>query len=347
MIGDILVTRPGSSDKVIATPLVHEMESLLQEQSVSTSLSQKVVILHPQVCAGWAGSYIQAANFLEQLSKYLTNQIEINRFELERLIRNCGEISDLQFIVYAKTDGGFFHMSTCPRFDLGYATNLRVSGSGTPFFINNVERVFSLKPKGNLGAYQTVATHALAFCADSSVKQLLKSEGVNDRWGGGFEIIMFDGEKFYKPEILWLFWHIVGDGDTSVAQIVNKLMYQYSRNGESYFWVDHGQPKPSDHFQVSAPHATGVALDLVTPSIYETYQVINLFSCAGPSETGSGAFIETTGSGQIPSVRLHREGEKTTLEIDNSFFERFAEGLPKSIGKLEGFDWAAWGKASD
>ena len=85
------------------------------------------------------------------------------------------DLNDLQFIIYSCSKKGIGWFSNLTPFDLDPLSNIRVAGSGTEYFIQNVPNI--------RGAQGSPEMQALALTNLASAQQLFEGKGIAEGWG--------------------------------------------------------------------------------------------------------------------------------------------------------------------
>src|SRR5688572_526277 len=72
LLGDVLITAPGPSDKKLSTPTAGNVNTFFEPQYAHVpALRQKVNILSDKVMVAWAGSYLHARALVREMKAEL------------------------------------------------------------------------------------------------------------------------------------------------------------------------------------------------------------------------------------------------------------------------------------
>jgi hypothetical protein len=247
LLGDMLITSPGAPTKESHTPLVHTPNKIidLKEARYVSSLRQKLAILHDHVCLAWAGDLFHAQRFAEYIRSFASGVVSIDYDELRRTIdaypREDLE-GHLEFVIHAWHGTGWGYFSNLKPFDLDPLRQIRVSGTGKTHFIEHIEHVAKRSIIGNLDAYTELATRALAYASLASAQQFFGGVGLNEWWGGGFEVVVFrDGRLTKLGPICWLYWECAEIAQQHYSlNLKPSFMYQFYVGDTAMFWIDEG-----------------------------------------------------------------------------------------------------------
>jgi hypothetical protein len=233
LLGDLMLSRPrkdGVDYKSFTTPLhVDPNREVLGKQSdIVSGLSQKVNVLTPRLAVAWAGSERQARLALPRLrddvadAGYTISSVEQSLAGLSKLHDDLY----LTGIMTLAAHGPDIPMASFSwpnekgkRFCSHIYGNVHVGGSGAKDFAQLVEmrEGLEMKSDGQLNSHTKAIAEALAMAARLSGDQMRCGSGLQDFYGGGFEIATLIGETITKVgEIAYHLWEA---GPTNGGQI--------------------------------------------------------------------------------------------------------------------------------
>lgn len=207
LIGDVLVSNPKGKGESISTPTWHEAEEAQQGPLQIVSMVQKVNIVHDHACFAWAGSYYQARVFARALRAHLEVN-DLDEAKMNEFFKSFdkSDYDDLDCIIYT-IDKGLLkrYYRTAGEYELD-GVMVQTGGSGQGHFIKSVEHFFKEVEQGDTRA-ETVISPALGYIASTLVEQIFTGDGLDDGWGGAFEIAYFADGKFQKlNDVLYVLW---------------------------------------------------------------------------------------------------------------------------------------------
>jgi hypothetical protein len=189
LLGDVLLSNPKGFGTSISTPSWHTTDESPAIQIVN--LVQKVNIVHNQACFAWAGSYIQARVFATALREHL----ESNDLDDKKMIEffhsfEPSDYSDLACIIYT-VHNKFLkrYQINAPEYELDELM-VQTAGTGQEHFINAISH--SYKPPGEDDrSVKAVIAPGLSYISSAFGEQIMTGQGVDDGWGGAFELAFF------------------------------------------------------------------------------------------------------------------------------------------------------------
>ncbi len=341
LVGDLLITSPGAATKEASTPLVHTPNKIIGVEGARSvsSLCQKLAVLHPHICLAWADSLFHAQKFAEYIRLFSSGKASINYDELRSTI-NAYPREDLEgkleFVVYAWHGTGWSYFSNLKPFDLDPLSQIRVSGTGTTHFIGHIERAAKAPMVGNLDAYSQLAARALVYASLASAQQFFGGVGLNEWWGGGFEVVVFrDGRLTKLGPICWLYWECVEIAQQNFSlNLKPSFMYQFYIDDTAMFWIDEGLEGTNKLHFVTPPFRTADQ-PLQRPATFETDIVVNLVRLKMlTGETYDGCNMDmSAGPDKRDLIVTWSKGDaKTTLGIREEFLRRMLSSIPLPSG---------------
>lgn len=320
-VGDLLITRDGDvADTSRSTPLVHLPNKLIPDAGYSVSgMCQKLVLLHDHLCMAWAGSLIHASALAQHLRSFVAGKAQLDYQELRALLEAYRDYGDISLIIYSWHGNGTGWFSNVCAFDLEPLNKLRVSGTGASSFIQNIGMLQGEQGASpSIAGYQSVAMRAMALASLASAQQVFNGIGITERWGGGFELVTFDGQRFQKEgRVLTIHWSFEQAQDgTFVARLLPSFVYQFYVGETACFWVDEAEEagRPSRFYQVTPPFPSP-DVEFTKPQHFAADWVINLSNIRGRSEARVGVFVDFTKPGKEPGLQMiNSETSRTTVK---------------------------------
>lgn len=344
MIGDLLITANCAPVSNIATPLVRIDNSKVFADKVFsiTGISQKLVLIHPKLCFGWAGSAIAAKALIDHLRRYVQGKEHLDDAEFMAHFYDypSGDCIGLEFIIHCSSGAGNRYLSNVPRWPLGEIAEIRVCGTGTPHFVTWVETAFASAPPMPVDAnYNKLAASALMYIGLASAQQAKSGEGLADRWGGGFEMIYFSNGDFIKPNILWLYWTIEKGNSGSTARLGSKTVFQTCPDSTLVYLEYDASNCETNAYSVTPPF-DGDTFDYEQTLSADHFHSVSLVRFSD-HPGGVGAFVDFRGQGNAPSVGVVWDGDAFGINFSSEFVQRFSATMPPEYGAIVELD--VWG----
>jgi hypothetical protein len=207
LLGDVLLSIPKGKGASISTPSWHHVEEAQQEPLQIVNMVQKVNIVHDHACFAWAGSYVQARVFATALRTHLqANDLDDAKMMEFFKTFDKEDYDGLDCIIYTVHNGILkrFHRNA-DEYELD-GLMVQTGGSGQGHFIKSVEYFHKAAADGDMRE-ETVVAPGLSYIASAFGEQLFTGDGLQDGWGGAFELAYFANGKFQKlDDVLYVFW---------------------------------------------------------------------------------------------------------------------------------------------
>ena len=344
----LLLTRDGRVSEDKATPLVHAPNQVLGSNAKRqvAGLCQKVALLHDHICIAWAGSQIHAIGFAEHIRSFVVGKKEIHYEELRAHIAAYPR-SDLEghidFIVHSWHGAGWGYFSNLTPFELEPIENIRVSGTGTQHFLEQICTVSKAPIVGDVDRYNDLAMRALAYAGMASAQQFFAGIGIADAWGGGFEVVVFkDGHLEKIGPICWLYWTCNQVDETTYSLLLHQsFMYQYYRGDTVFFWIDENADGTNKLHAIDPPFRTArVSLD--PPKAIATSTLVSLFRLTQANgEVWDGFFVDRKGPGEELGVQITKTVGNVSAAVRPDFVRKLLGTMPLRGGAMVEID--LWG----
>jgi hypothetical protein len=245
LLGDVLITAPGQSEKTFSTPTVSNVNTVLESQYHHVpALRQKVNILNDKVMVVWAGSYLHARSLVKEMKAALdkTGRPEV----AGEVLRSWPEedIKELAVITLARSEHGTGFDWYGGMLDLNSKIFNRalLSGSGMEDLARLIRRTeeADLSLDERLPDPPKMALHALSLGTRAAGWEYVTQENLSNFWGGIIEVGMYNGDKTSKVnEVLYWFWEFDIPTGTLKAHTTfvkheyqNDLLVTYTLSGE-------------------------------------------------------------------------------------------------------------------
>lgn len=194
----------------------------------AASLAQKLVIIRPYFLLAWAGSRANAERVIQGLDAILPEQADLgDGHPIFELLNTCDEESELLAVIIKDDRVQPYGVRTC-GFELG-DKRIYLMGSGRGDFFDYLQTHPELVAGQETADGLVARAIALRFAARSSALQWVMGTGLEQSWGGGFEIAYPEPDGFRKCDrLLFRSWKIEADGS-------------YANSGRSFFNRYHGR----------------------------------------------------------------------------------------------------------
>jgi hypothetical protein len=358
LIGDLLTSAPG---EFVPGDRSLESRPIWRGPNVNISvdhgyrlvgLEQKVVIVSDRLCMAWTGRALYASALLKYLRAAERASPEGSLIELFRAYPR-EDYRDLEFVAFAREQDRFLSWTSPGMVMMEYPPfqNVCVGGTGAPAFLQLLDTDQRIEPSAfsTSTGYDRWASHALAIVGQLLAKQCFTSFGLEQGWGGGFEIALYDRnhQRFTKLSgILFLMWDLTGVTPSAYTlQCLEPFVFQWSIGERTAFWSD--MPGyPTETYVVSPPWSKNSPLPLDVPPPPMTFLPEFVVSfCQRMDANGSGGvgcFAHTSAprlawiSVQPPKTEINF-GKSIAIEVAGAFlpentsitdFRMYADSMP-------------------
>lgn len=264
LLGDLLISRDSSgADTPISTPSVHDVNSQIEHPNSLQiiGMCQKVNLVSDRICVLWSGRKIEAQGFIRYLHKHCgSGNLTPEQFDqfIDRYPSN--DLRNVNLIIYF-ADGKSFrmHQFNTPHFywDECKLSYMQVAGSGQSRFIQVIETLFAGgQIDGEYNLLDEAVGLTLRFTSLAFGNQVLTGFGVNEGWGGGFEIAYPRLGRFEKlSDIMYLFWIAKEkqDGSFEIEHLPRFIKSEYQGLRLKVFVCDWSDNSPGNRLYVVDP----------------------------------------------------------------------------------------------
>lgn len=183
------------------------------DRDFAAGMAQKLVIVRPYLLVAWAGVRAEAERIIRELDRILPAQTEAyaHAGAVDEILRTCSDETELLIL---RIDGA----SVLPTgvgtrgFELDGKRIYLMGTGGSDFFQYLEEHPEILAGDENAEGFLARAI-ALRFGARAMTFQLLIGTGLENSWGGGFEVAYPEPGGFRKCDrLLFRAWKIDADG---------------------------------------------------------------------------------------------------------------------------------------
>lgn len=220
-IGDLLLSWPVPSEVDLPTLRAPGVFRGM-DKDFAAGLAQKLVIVRPYLLVAWAGVRREATRIIEALDAALpsTNQLHEHPFPLFEILNSCSEGTEMVALVIVGTSIFPFCVRT-RGFEID-DKRVYLLGSGAGDFFSFLEESPELVPSQEREDGLLARATMLRFAARAMAFQIT-GKGLENSWGGGFEIAFPTPDGFQKIDrLMFRAWKLEHDGT-----------YEYS--GHSFF----------------------------------------------------------------------------------------------------------------
>ena len=337
ILGDILLSIKNNSgvELDVSTPLVHEVRQATSIDPVSIAVghTKKVLLIGKHICVAWTGSFLHARTFLRELRSFWSENHNLSYYDLRNYFdqHEFPNERDLGLIVYHGSKIGFGHISNLPAFPVASLNRVRIGGSGAEHFYQSLQKIdFSRVMGAEENVYQAAWMKMAGYMGLTAAEQVWLGKGLGEGFGGGFELVTFDGEKFIKHgPLLWLFCSFADRGNgTYEMHVLHPFIYQYVDGANTCFVRDEGASAPTRIYWISPPDQSLGALPGI-PEMLSAHTII----CSMRGEDGAdvryGAFINIKKLEATPSVQVQlKAGQDTQIKIADDLLKKLCSSAP-------------------
>ena len=200
LISDILVSSTLPETALI--PTISRDSAYLQigDSHFAVDVTQKIVLIRPWLCLGWAGLLHKSRNLILLLDKILPTYID-NPQQIDRILKsqiNRDATDGLELLLCYIYQGNVFFYEKMTTKDFGHYGKLYCIGKGVGDFLSVLD---TMSNENNIvRGDMPVGMKALSFAATSFFAQKFNGFGLENLWGGGMDIVLAGHDRFTRPE---------------------------------------------------------------------------------------------------------------------------------------------------
>lgn len=306
-------------------------------------LTQKVVIVSDRLCVAWTGPAWRADALLRRLREVEQRNPTGSLIEFFHSYPR-ESYGDLEMVAYVYEPGGFrwFTSPEMVKMEYGPFNLLCVGGSGRPALLSAIDsvEVRNFGEPSEANPYNYNVGYALALLGQLLTKQSRSGFGLDQGWGGGFEVAYYDHERrrFAKVDrIIQLHWEVVevSPGDFSLA-LLDPFVFQWTMGEETMFWV--GDPgAPTNIHVVGPPWLRSAPFPIPMPPPPMTFMpdfTLNLYQRRDLDGSGGFGCMMKSARGLL---QISTGPTKTNITLGNSIAVEMAEAVGQRITSYKCF----------
>lgn len=229
MVGDLLLSGNQESRKSIQIPTrFHPQQATINPQF--SGLTQKLLLIDDHLAVGWAGSKIVATHLIKQIQNNLFPPYSGPK--ILKCIYGSGlakeELEKVSFIFFGYTQNPkeklFVQDYLAGQTILPDGSKVKYSGSGSFHFLDSIEFQMRLS-SGTPNSYAEAVSAFIGRCAIALYSEIVSDITHNFFYGGGFEVLLFSGEKskYIKIPLIFIFWACEDQGLEFVGPILEQF----------------------------------------------------------------------------------------------------------------------------
>ena len=221
LVGDLLISRP-------TTPATYQIHLPTQQWEVAgnynyriTSLTQKLCVITPNLCLGWAGSRIAAQTIISEMLQSFGSGRPETFDELRKFFGDLDfpEAQDVEMVGLVR-EGNIvrgFNVKAKTYKSLLFG-EMQVAGSGAEHFLEQLTRYeprsLTFTPLSdvsnyNLSKYSEGVGKFLLVAASILGSERNTATNLSHFYGGGFEIVILRKGRFEKlNDVTYVFWEV-------------------------------------------------------------------------------------------------------------------------------------------
>lgn len=249
MVGDLLVSRPGSSNgQSISLPARFYPRFPVSNSDLS-HLEQKIVLVNDQLSIAWSGNRIVAKSMISEIAKKAPRPYGGEDFLniIENMDISESERKSVGMIIFGMNyDSKSVKANMFVQDYLVGETlfdrkdhKVKYSGSGTFHFLSSIAFDFR-KHVGEISSYESDVVTFLSRMAIAFYQEIISNDNHDYYYGGGFEILGFGSDKpgFAKIPYASVFWKILDKGEPKLIGpifsnqyvgtklVINRIIFQ-------------------------------------------------------------------------------------------------------------------------
>lgn len=334
ILGDLLISRETTTEIIqdVSIPSMQNVNAYLGGNSrlKVVGLSQKVNMVGENFCVAWTGKKYQAQALIRQLHKKCGGRtVSVSQFErlLDQYPVNDMDGLDAIAYLYDYDTKGFWRKErNMPMFQLDGLDDVQVGGSGTPTFIQAIEKIMEGQLEGEHTSLEESIARAMTFTSTAFGNQVMNGEGIIEGWGGGFEVAYLHGKRFEKvSEVMHLFWTVreFEDGTFEVESSPQFIKSSYQGDRLKILVCNWGRESNGNYLYVVDPlFDIDKTVPIEMPNTDYKW-LINFFHCIPQNNpTGFVTHVSRFGSGD-PPIKIEVKNDEFEIKYRGDFLEKF------------------------
>ena len=210
LVGDLIISSESANSSIqLLTNSIDITQYLDSGKAMPVELRQKLYIIRENICVALAGSVIDMKRFLEALTLRCSVYDVVDESHIHSFIQEYTDesLGNLAFVIISvtKTSSGKLKMGffRFPEKSWSYTLSAifegaYACGSGKEGFLNEISAEMDFDASAVKGDIKRAISFNISFIARLLATERVSLFTVNKYWGGGFETILYDGQKFMK-----------------------------------------------------------------------------------------------------------------------------------------------------
>ena len=315
-------------------------------------LRQKIVIISDRLCLAWAGSYVQGHALIKFLRENCSgSSLCWSDFRATLSIYPASELNDVTFFAFFWDGSDFGEVDNVPgsSFELNDLTRVRIVGTGSAAFwavIEDISEHFSSGVlQGETDDRQRGVTLALTCVGYHFGAQVFGGNGIEEGWGGGFEVAFFDGVQFRKADkVIYVFFQIDQAEDGALAvTLLQPFYYQYYVDDQLRILIDLGNSETDRLYAVDPPGVSNHT-EITWPSAFQCASTVAVaYVKLWKANAALGVVVRTHAFEGCP-IQVKKDENTTEIAINDGFVVEMLSRLQMDSSKLTTFSSSGWEK---
>ncbi|MEA1673999.1 hypothetical protein [Nitrospirillum sp. BR 11163] len=328
-IGDSVLSRDTISDELLSIPSMHDPNSKIDKDfglSIS-GLVQKINIIGKNICICWAGRRKTATSFINYVSENADN-IGYSVEKFENILRNYepNELHDCKFIIsFFNGQALLTRTVKSPIFEFDEVRNIQVYGSGSDAFLREIENFSKFTASRNFNPLERTISTALSFSASAFAQQIISGTGIEEGWGGAFEISYLHKGEFKKlGDILYIFASIRQTTEYIDFKILPFFVKSYY-DGEYFmnYVVSNLEDPPTERlYAISPMQAKEQPKDIKIPNLEYKWLVIHSSVLLSNSDVKSNISTHYFGKSYRPII-IKAVDNNFQISTEGNFIQKY------------------------
>jgi hypothetical protein len=218
VLSDILLSSTDRPEGFSSPTIADNLMNYLSEDRMyyPLGLKQKISIIADNLCFAFSGFEYLAKGFLEDLRRHFGSMPNILVNDVMEFLQHygLGELKDkLSFVLVLieKVENGFQAIAIpgghWSEQKTAVFDDITVLGSGAEDFLRSADRVDSNYTPRPQNARESIGTN-LSLVGSILARERSQLHTFANHWGGGFELVFFNGEKFARfDDICYVYNH--------------------------------------------------------------------------------------------------------------------------------------------
>lgn len=236
MLGDLLISGHRENENLLDLPTRFH-PSQPSTNPFFSQMSQKVLIVNPQLAVAWAGQKIVAKHLVRRIANELREPY--NPEQILEIIYNSElseqELASVSFIFMCISSDGlsdrvFIQDYLTGETVLGEKEKVKYAGTGTFHFFDSI--AYQIRGQfGDVNDYERFVASFVSRMAIALYEEIVSDITHNFFYGGGFELLVVNPleKRFVKVPLTFAFWRY----DAKVVELVGPVLALNYKDGEN------------------------------------------------------------------------------------------------------------------